>query len=721
MTTLNAGDRLLSRQIITSDKVIAFSGAFLSSQTPQTAVDSSTSDSLTPDRLHQNDLSIIAEDDENAEPKTRSQRNSGVPPSPALHNSPKQYTCESHGRAESGQPVGIAESSSDIFHSITLDSPSPQVSTNAHDLVIPRSSPTEINKDLSKTNTLTPNASLLDTALGQSKVELPDTHALDLNMGSREFGLPSQDLGPAPPSGDKYGVALFPTLPAPIPLRKSVRTSRDPSVGTGHTGSTTPGVLQGGKRTSWLKKAREVKALEVTTKHAHTNTALLDVTGAPSENVLKRKSAELLVSPETIAPKDPERNLKSVKSNETDEAPLKAMPEFAQLHHKTSSMVNDTSGQDGMLDRFKRTVEDLGAKVGKNISKSVGAAAATSALAEARAAAEARVVERIQKEEEMTRISGSANLPALAADVPALNRSEIPKDKTFEVPSSEERRLSISELLPPADSSAEMRDGSSNTTDASNNVPTTASLVLDQLRGHTSNHQKSNRENITMTPPDSPSTSRHTSSVLPEVVFGKHPPVFIPPVSANNMLLQGPCMGFPSTCTFSLPVSMPLGLQLPPSPKHTDTLSRQSTVEDVQPDEIFDDTSSAAWMPETQDTDYSPTYELQSHIICQTSKNGDDGSLTKEGPTGIEWTNGDTVKEDSMTWSTSPSQSQREDTGRLALHQDRESRGNELDQRNTLHTAPGIYNHSDLVAHGDSDLDDIIVHGQSTIGLVEVR
>ena len=59
-------------------------------------------------------------------------------------------------------------------------------------------------------------------------------------------------------------VMSFPTLPEPMPLRKSIRHPRDASTNTMVLAM--PGAPIGGKRTSRLTKAREVKALEITTK-----------------------------------------------------------------------------------------------------------------------------------------------------------------------------------------------------------------------------------------------------------------------------------------------------------------------------------------------------------------------------------------------------------------------------------------------------------------------
>ncbi|KNZ73440.1 Inner centromere protein-related protein pic1 [Termitomyces sp. J132] len=635
LPTLGGTNRPLSQHSATGDSLITPSETSLDNQTLQTTSDRPTSQFLAPGRLNQNDLSVIAEDDENLELKTHSRRNSDVPPPPTWHTLPElQRPGDSQKRADSGQSVTMTESSSDIiFHSIALDSPSP----SARNPAVPPFSPIlpEVNPtkpiDISESGRPSPNVSL-NAVPKESMKELLSLRAPDSNPGSRDLELPFQDSSQVPSSGDKIGVTLFPTLPAPMPLRKSVRTSRDPPVGVDHTTTPAP---PGGKRTSWLKKAREIKALEATIKH--TNTTLPAIPGPSSENVLKRKSADLLASSDTITLRDQERNSKSVKSNETDEAPLKATMESSQSHQKMSLRIDEVLGQEGMLDRFKRTVEDLGARVGKTISKSLGAGAATSALAEARAAAEARVVERLQKEEEMTRVSGST-------------------------------------------------------------------------------------ESTTTTPPDSPPTSHRNSSVLhPGTIFDKPPPVFIPPVSTSNTLLHEHGMSLPSVHAFSLPVSMSLGLgthlQLPSSPKHP-----ISTMESIRSDDIFDNTNSSAWMPETQDTDYSSRYGSQPQN-CQTPIDGDDSwPVDEKLATGAQWTFGHTVKEDSMTWSTLPSQSQRGDTGKVHSYQDDRSQGNELGQTNTLPIPSGDDIDGDLdedVTHGDSDLDDVILHGQSTVSFVE--
>jgi hypothetical protein len=85
--------------------------------------------------------------------------------------------------------------------------------------------------------------------ISRDRTEHPTGHAQEDNTTT-----------PFPKAPDKPLSSLFPTLPEPMPLRKSTRL-RDPSMNIVMLGAATPGATAG-KRTSWLAKAREVKALE---------------------------------------------------------------------------------------------------------------------------------------------------------------------------------------------------------------------------------------------------------------------------------------------------------------------------------------------------------------------------------------------------------------------------------------------------------------------------
>jgi len=157
-------------------------------------------------------------------------------------------------------------------------------------------------------------------------------------------------------------------------------------------------------------------------------------------------------------------------------------------------------------------------------------------------------------------------------------------------------------------------------------------------------------------------------------------------------------------------------------------LSKQSTLESVKSDTIFDDVDVPAWMPNTQDTEYSSAFGSQSQNPHQSALDEDDSwPLDEKLAAGVQWTYGGGVntKEDSMTWSTLPSQSQRADTG--TSHQDhRVTQGDE-----PLMTGGGIPGAFDIdmeddheedaeLPQDDSGLEEIAMLGTSTVSLIEV-
>ena len=208
----------------------------------------------------------------------------------------------------------------------------------------------------------------------------------------------------------------FPTLPEPMPLRKSMKPPRDPSVDAVLLGAATPGAPVGGKRTSWLMKAREAKALE---KRSHPP-EIGSVGASFSLNLqgTKRKSDPFSLS--QLGIRDDGRPPKLAKTSEGEtfsyDSTDQKTPGPATLSTERSPVIVE-SAQEGVFDRLKRTVEDFGVRVGEAIGKSVGSDTAT-ALAEARAAAKAKVAERDRKEEELT----------MALLAPATTRSDAEGD-----------------------------------------------------------------------------------------------------------------------------------------------------------------------------------------------------------------------------------------------------------------------------------------------------
>ncbi|KAG6813800.1 hypothetical protein H0H92_007212 [Tricholoma furcatifolium] len=589
----------------------------------------------------QNDLSVIAEDDETPDPTTSSGRSPRSPaPAFSLSESMEEHKMRVHTISvpfdEPLPPATMTESSSDVFHSVTLDTP-PQSSPDQANIptqysVLPKMfetpAPITEGRDAPSDEALP-----LDSVTEKSTETALTTSSMNSNPSvERDFEIPLCDQNEVPAAGDKFPGSSFPPLPAPLPLRKSVRIPLDPSVGTGHHTVATPSIQAGGKRTSWLKKAREVKALEVAIKHS--NTPLPPAPEPQFVGVYKRKSSEVTGSD------DEGRHPKSSKGDIMDEAPIRATPDSSQhmeVSHQQSPRPigpKQAEGQDGVLDRFKRTVEDLGARVGKGMSKSLGVVAATSALAEARAAAEARVAERHHEEEKKTKtldlaptsLSPAVNspIPDVTSALPSTARllsttasiTTISEDAKPCNAISEERRLSISDLFPLKDSSIKMKNKSSRTITAISSRAPTASPEPSQAAISTSSagEDKWKRESTTTTPPDSPTASRPACLTQPTTaIFSKPPPVFIPPMTTSKPLFPEYGVGLPLNNTFSMPASMSLGigsrLASPPTSKYLEVVSRHSTSDNVDSDKIFDDTEGTAWLTETQDTDHSSRYQ----------------------------------------------------------------------------------------------------------------
>ncbi|KAH9939478.1 hypothetical protein B0H21DRAFT_37969 [Amylocystis lapponica] len=189
---------------------------------------------------------------------------------------------------------------------------------------------------------------------------------------------PIRDYSPA---GTTFVRTQFAGLPAPSPLHKSTRGAPEPAAG--------PGTAAGGgaKRSSWLVKAREAKAMEFTGKRTSALTPTLGVPGA--SNGTKRKSGEMLGAP-PVPPHtadDGERLPKVPKLAEATGEPdakgkgkeKEVEPEVdapsARVSHSPSrdlAVPMHVGDDEGVLDRFKRTVSGLGARVGKSSGKSLG-------------------------------------------------------------------------------------------------------------------------------------------------------------------------------------------------------------------------------------------------------------------------------------------------------------------------------------------------------------
>ena len=230
-----------------------------------------------------------------------------------------------------------------------------------------------------------------------------ETHELPQVVAEHMSTEPSHPHSPpASTLTRKASVPVFPSLPGPSPLRKSMRDSAvgGPTVGTVRSSVATGTVP--GTRSSWLNKARDVTAKRASVVFG-----------------VKRKSGDLAGETDyTIATEAYVRATKVAKTRADDgvsdalsdaEKPQGklAIPPFKAIvltkHEEqayelpVAHSATPDGNSEGMMNILKRTVEGLGARVGKSMGKSLGGAAATAAAAEAKAAAEARLAQREAK------------------------------------------------------------------------------------------------------------------------------------------------------------------------------------------------------------------------------------------------------------------------------------------------------------------------------------
>ncbi|TFK41170.1 hypothetical protein BDQ12DRAFT_679016 [Crucibulum laeve] len=688
--------------------------------------------------VEQNELSAIAEDDEGIERSRVSMQLSR----PVLH----EDSVPMDVNLQVEQPMDAVTSFSSVndFHSILLDSPAPDQKSAGAPVHSPLSSPAQDKAQPPHDTASLPEIPALHSRSPPREdimtAPLPDiqpraTASYDMDVPLRDPDAETSNYG----SVHKSTVPAFPTLPEPMPLRKSMRALRDASMGTTLTGAATPGAAVGGKRTSWLMKAREVKALEATAKklNAHTAANVLQMPVGSSAQGLKRKSGDSTTLPTMTGLEDEERKYKASKQVEGEVAPLKSTPPVTgngkDKDHSFLSSLDERSQQitavtqDGVLDRLKKTVEGLGARVG--MGKSL-AGTATSALAEARAAAEARIAERNHKEDEMTTAMGEPSVQAIPSTKSLLYADAYASSQ------EPERRLSISDLFPADGKMKEKHRAPEKVFQAAG--PSTTTEATKPVNA--------NRESTSTTPPNSPPSTQPNSFVMPPgPVFNKPPPVFVAPAPASKSVNSATAakefsFDLPAN-TFSMPAAVTLGI----SPRlHSPTASKlpltaHSTMESMKSDAIFDDQDDVpAWVPSTQETEYSTAFNSQSQLSQDQQMDAidedDSWPIDEKLAAGVQWTFGANSKEDSMTWSTLPSQSQRADTGPSMKDamQTSSTKTDQVEAAKVQRIIPGAFdmnldNEADdegddgFMVH-DSELEDIVLGAsKSTVSLVESK
>ncbi|KAL5518967.1 hypothetical protein ACEPAH_650 [Sanghuangporus vaninii] len=439
----------------------------------------------------------------------------------------------------------------------------------------------------------------------------------------------------------------FPTIGPPSPLRKSTRLAKDSSAAV-HAPPVTKSTAA---RSSWLVKAREAKAME-DGKRRHTTLSTFSHQAAAGS---KRKSGDILDTEKAgIHHNDMGRTQKLTKITET--SPISTMSKEQEEHplapfrEETVSIVDEemrenatsVDGSDGMIDKLKRTVAGFSARAGRSMGKSLGGAAAT-ALAEARAAAEAKVAERNAAEGRVVPAPTSASpvepndtKVTTSASVPAFS-TEPQRENSQRGSNERDRRLSVSDLVSKLDAKTTKGGRVFHPPAPGQSKPRTATTGHIDVTANAS---------TSTTPPNSPPKARPPVFTLPEKP--KLPPVqtfFAPPPNQ----------------AFSRVEPQPSGPTRVPQAFHSQSTfySTQSTCSDA----IFYH-EMPAWVPSTQDTDFSDQGPAQStlHDEAATQEKNMDAneSWHLDEKFGETWTPvAYTAKDDDMTWSTAPTRSTR--------------------------------------------------------------
>lgn len=391
-----------------------------------------------------------------------------------------------------------------------------------------------------------------------------------------------------------------------------------------------------GKRTSWLMKAREAKAMEGTSSLPGTSVAAISAAFPRTSTAVKRKSGEMLGT----LPPGPDRDMEQRKpkvakstevgivplvSKETEKnnqrdfpsvqgepVPMSSIAVAMPMDHLEAYAMNvdeqithPNHAEEGFIGLFKRTVEGLGARAGKSTDRSLGGAA-VAALAEARAAAEAKVAERNKVNSE----SSDSEIPrddGLSDQEPSETQAQSDDQFSFvPAPQAEgtERRLSLSDLA--------LHTAQPNKPELSTETPQAKDIGARFNKGD---------ESISTTPANSPPFKGSLGFVKPAgPVFNKPPPppVFMPPASKQSSIVSGDnkesSFNFPAG-QFTVPVAVSLGIPVRltspsdgflPLVQGASQMSAQSLQSSILSDSVFDKPDGVCtWVPSTQDTPYT--------------------------------------------------------------------------------------------------------------------
>ncbi|KZT30592.1 hypothetical protein NEOLEDRAFT_1126184 [Neolentinus lepideus HHB14362 ss-1] len=635
------------------------------------------------------ELSIIAEDDEVGE-RSRQPSLSGENRTSNVHLA----------------PPATQTGSSDVLES-AVPSASEEVNVPTSDRPLFNSTPVALD--------LTQNPDLITVSHPSDRAPSSDGDAQSTAIPvplDDVIMVPLKDTKTSPKMlNRKASIPMFPSLPAPSPLRKSMRAPREPSVGTSlHSTVSTPAAVGGvgGKRTSWLVKAREAKAIEVPAKRAQTpkqttssQTMLREASGG-----LKRKSDEMLHPSPWNADaharmEEDERRSKVAKLSQDVEVK-------DTQHHEThgsrpgSPHTTDAPPEDDFA-RLKRTVQEFG-RTGKSLGgKSLGGPAAAAALAEARKAAEAKVAERNKVQNPAV---PSESIEHVVEDVERAPPVNPPAELSSAGASDAKGRLSMSDLVGDDKQMESIKETSS--------VPSgpagTSSPVPPLSRGVISD---------STTPPNSPPPQLTVNEADPVVSNASlRPVVFVPPPTRPMDIRPGiktfaaeTQSSFKSMASnpFSAPSVFSLPSKLQPMQSDKTGLSAQSSAASLFSDAVFD--SQPSWIP-SQETNATEITSQSSRSLQEDPNpvfDEDDEAeryerdFAKANPT---WTPfGFANPDESVTWTTDPTESHKGDTGPIDGHETSEHVAHMSDPEDGFDEVGDQPIISDQEGDGDMDSD----------------
>lgn len=493
--------------------------------------------------------------------------------------------------------------------------------------------------------------------------------------------MPLRDLESSPKAGHiAPALPPLPSLPDPVPLRKSMRALREGVTTSISADAISLGPALG-KRTSWLMKAREAKALEFTSKNALIrlpNSELGIKLGIATGT--KRKSGEMLGAMGSASAEQGERIPKSSKINAGDLPSSKSQESLHAADKPETQYRQPTEQQEDLtpeaiLDRFKKTVEGFNVKSGKYLIKSIGPGINTSALAEARTAAEARLAEKMSK-------LGDKYLSATPSLDSHLGR-DLPMDAN--PISSTSRILSTSlELVLGRESEVVGPAGA---------TPTTS-------WGSTST-----------TPPHSPPPYVSQSFTQPVFRPVERPaPVFVAPPTHIAETIKSPApLNFLTTKVFSMPAPMPIGPTTP-----LESSSEHKADSGTEGEQSAPSTENRAPWLRVIDEDEHISRGQFNYVGPFANDLDEDDSWPLEGRATFNtpWAS---QKED--TWSTAPSQSQSHTNPLAASMMMTTDLRSVREQMMSVGGSPPPEHEPEL----GSELEDMVLRsGKPTVGLVSV-